>query len=164
MRTFVLCLALAVFGPIFGASAHAYLETSQPAIGETLQAAPEQVTLRFSEPLELRFSTFRIAPLKTEATDPREIKLAAQDLTAEVMSAENTDSGSSDDEAQLAVLTSERTSQEVVLGLGDLSPGTYPQTYVVMWRLLSTDTHTSDDFITFTIAPDPPAPGTAEGN
>ena len=112
-----------------------------------------------SEPLELRFSTFRIAPLETDATDPREIKLAAQDLTEEVMSAEN-----SENEAQLAVLTSERTSQEVVLGLSDLSPGTYPQTYVVMWRLLSAYTHTSDDFITFTMAPDPPAPGTAEGN
>ena len=137
--------ALVLCGATFGvASAHAYLETSNPATGATLQTAPEQITLNFSEPLELRFSTFKVAPLETDATDPREIKLAAMDLVEEVVERE------SEVQLEVEVLTAERTAKEVVLGLSDLSPGTY----VVMWRLLSTDTHTSDDFVTFTVSPD----------
>ena len=147
-RTF---FALILCGATLGvASAHAYLETSNPATGATLQAAPEQITLNFSEPLELRFSTFKVAPLETDATDPREVKLAAMDLVEEVVGSES--------EAQLEVdmLTAERTAREVVLGLPELAPGTY----VVMWRLLSTDTHTSDDFVTFTVSPDANASST----
>ncbi len=136
--------ALILCGAAFGvASAHAYLETSNPATGATLQAAPEQIVLNFSEPLELRFSTFKVAPLETDAADPREIKLAAMDLVEEVV-------GTDEVQLEVDVLTSERTAKEVVLGLPDLAPGTY----VVMWRLLSTDTHTSDDFVTFTVSPD----------
>ena len=163
-------LALALFGAPLGAvSAHAYLETSDPEAGATLQTAPEQITLSFSEPLELRFSTFEIAPLETDATDPREVRVAAQDLMAEVLgqSGDNLTSGSGDEsdeagsqmsgEPSAEVLNSERTAREVVLELGNLEPGTY----VVMWRLLSTDTHASDDFVTFTVAP---GASTSEGD
>ncbi len=156
-------LALTLCGAVFGVvSAHAYLETSDPATGATLQVAPEQITLNFSEPLELRFSTFRIAPLETDATDPREVQVAAQDLVAEVLGQGDDRHGDAGDEehsdehgdesgeTSVEVLTSERATREVALGLGDLEPGTY----VVMWRLLSTDTHTSDDYITFTISSD----------
>ena len=155
---FAVFLVLITFGVAPGiALGHAYLETSDPATGATLQAAPEEVTLTFSEPLELRFSTFKVAPLETDATDPREIKLAAQDLKAEVLGDEghhgDEPSDISETGAQPAmnveVLTNGRMAREVTLGVGDLSPGTY----VVMWRLLSADTHASDDFITFTVAP-----------
>ena len=129
---------------VFGtASAHAYLETSTPASGSILEAAPEQVTLTFSEPLEVRFSTFKLTPLETDATEPREVVLAAKDLMEASLGLES--------EAQLGVnvLTSERESQAVRLGLPKLTPGTY----LLMWRVLSTDTHTSEDFITFKVAP-----------
>ena len=145
---FIAFFMLATFGVAPGiALGHAYLETSDPATGATLQAAPEEVTLIFSEPLELRFSTFKIAPLETDATDPREVKLAAQDLVAKV-TGNDTGEAYAQLEMNVEVLTDERTSPEVTLGLGDLSPGTY----VVMWRLLSADTHASGDFITFTVA------------
>ena len=148
MRLSLLALIFSVIGT---ASAHAFLETSDPITGATLQAAPEQITLNFSEPLELRFNTFTVIPLETDATDPREVKLAAMDLTEEVM-------GTDEAGLEVEMLTAERASREVTLGLPDLPSGTY----VVMWRLLSTDTHTSDDFITFTVSAS--TPDTSAGN
>ena len=138
MMKYLTLLLLVVFGL---ASAHAYLETSSPASGSTLEAAPEQVALTFSEPLEVRFSTFKLTPLKTDATEPREVALAAKDLMEASLGMEN--------EAQLTVnvLTPERESQTATLGLPKLTPGTY----VLMWRALSTDTHISEDFMTFKV-------------
>ena len=43
-----------------GAAAHALLKSAAPAPGSTVRAAPEQVVIRFSEPLEPRFSSIEV--------------------------------------------------------------------------------------------------------
>src|SRR5258708_3123913 len=43
-----------------GAQAHAFLDTASPSVGSTLRAAPAQVQLTFTEPLEAAFSTLRV--------------------------------------------------------------------------------------------------------
>ncbi len=59
-----------------------------------------------------------------------------------------------DDEARadVGLITEERTTETITLRLKeDLPAGTY----VVMWRLLSIDTHTTEDFMIFTLEPTP---------
>jgi len=43
-----------------GAEAHAFLDTASPSVGSTLRAAPAQVQITFTEPLEAAFSTVRV--------------------------------------------------------------------------------------------------------
>lgn len=42
------------------ASAHAHLQTAAPPVGSTVVTAPTQVTITFSEPVELHFSTVSV--------------------------------------------------------------------------------------------------------
>ncbi len=42
------------------AFAHAHLKTAAPSVGETIQAAPTEVALNFTEGLEPRFSTIEV--------------------------------------------------------------------------------------------------------
>ena len=52
------CLALALLPA--SASAHALLEATTPERGERLERAPRQVSLRFSEPVEVEFGSVRV--------------------------------------------------------------------------------------------------------
>jgi methionine-rich copper-binding protein CopC len=42
------------------ASAHAFLKTANPAVGSTVQAAPGQVAIEFTEGVEPQFSTIAV--------------------------------------------------------------------------------------------------------
>lgn len=60
-------LAIAVMAAAFGlaavpaASAHAHLEKAEPAVGATVSGAPSEIRLRFSEPVEVRFSSIEVS-------------------------------------------------------------------------------------------------------
>jgi copper resistance protein C len=62
MRTFLPVLALvaatAVAGP---AEAHAYLDHASPAVDSTVQTAPTELTLSFTQNLEPAFSTVEVS-------------------------------------------------------------------------------------------------------
>ena len=144
----ILTLALAGVGV-----AHSELESSTPAANEALQTAPTEVKLTFSEDAEVRFSTFKVYRLDTdvdlsaENAEARLNGLAGQ-LVSEVLGAQGDDEARAD----TGVSADERTSAEIALPLkDDLGPGHY----VVMWRVLSVDTHTSQGFYVFTYAPGP---------
>jgi len=53
-------LLLLVMLPMEGALAHGALERANPKAGSVLKAAPAQVKLRFSEKLEVKFTTVEI--------------------------------------------------------------------------------------------------------
>jgi methionine-rich copper-binding protein CopC len=55
----VLLLAMVLAAPV-PALAHAMLMKSDPAAGATLSASPAQITIRFSEALEPRFSSITL--------------------------------------------------------------------------------------------------------
>ncbi len=146
--TLALALVLTGAGAAF---AHAELASSTPAEGETLAQAPSQVTLSFTERLEVRFSTFKVYPLEAEVdmTEPdagaRLSGLAGQ-LVSEVLGVQ----GDEEARADTGVSTTEATADKLTLPLkADLEAGTY----VVMWRVLSVDTHELQGFLTFGIAP-----------
>jgi copper resistance protein C len=147
MRRLML-LALLTF--VGAASAHAELESASPAEGETVTSMPAEVALTFTEPVEVRFSLFKVYSLDAdvdmaeEAAQRRLNGLAGQ-LVAEVLEAQGDDEARAD----TGVAATERTSTDIVLPLKDtLEPGPY----VVMWRVISADTHPVEGFYTFVYA------------
>lgn len=148
MRRLVLLAILTLVGM---AGAHADLVSASPAQGETVASAPTEVTLTFSEPVEVRFSLFKVYPLDadvnmSEDNAQQRLNGLAGQLVSEVLEAQ----GDEEARADTGVATAERTSAEVVLPLkGNLEPGPY----VVMWRVISADTHPVEGFHTFVYAP-----------
>ncbi len=138
--------------------AHAYLQDSVPASGSTVYEQPKELTLVMSEPIEITFSTFKVYPLETTPEmSQRDIVLAAKALMKEVLMLRG------DEEIRLdtGILNEEKQSATITL---DLKEDLVPSTYVVMWRLLSIDTHTTGDFTFFTYANPAEAPEVIEGD
>ena len=169
-------VALGVLSLVPAVSAHADLAASSIEDGETLSAAPSEITLTFTEAAEVGFSTFKLYPLDVGANEGEahaeaeegaehehgeteeshdetaedahgdssghaELDDAAEALVPQVIGLEN-------DEAQIAVSVepADGNSETVTLNLDDeLAPGAY----VVMWRVLSVDSHTIEGFLTF---------------
>lgn len=100
------------------------------------------------EAVEVRFSIFKVYPLETSPElSRRELTAAAEALIEEVLELRD------DDEARMdtGVVTEERTTPTITLSLReDLEPGSY----LVMWRALSIDGHTTEGFIIFTFDPE----------
>lgn len=147
LRIFSLALLMSGAGL---AHAHAEFVSSQPADGDVLESAPTEITLTFSEAAEVPFSTVKVYPLgaEVERTEPdaqaRRNGLAGQ-LVSEVLETQGDDATRAD----TGVSTSEATAETITLPLkADLEPGIY----VVMWRVLSVDTHETQGFLTFEIA------------
>ena len=146
MKFLILVLTLAFVGV---GLAHSELTSSTPADGETLKIAPAEITLNFSEALETRFSIFKVYPLGTDVASTAEkarVNGLAGQLVADVLEAQ----GDEDARADTGIQTDKQTAETVALPLKpDLSAGIY----VVMWRVLSVDSHTSQGFTTFRVAP-----------
>ncbi|ADI14008.1 copper resistance CopC family protein [Truepera radiovictrix] len=133
------------------AHAHAYLEASTPAEGEVLSELPEAVTLRFTEPTEVNFSLYKVYPLEAEIDLSAEnaqqrLSALAGQLVSEVLEARDDDEARAD----TGVQADGRVSAEVTLPLKE---GLQAPHYVVMWRVLSIDTHTTQGFFTFSVLP-----------
>ena len=141
----IVCVGLALAFASHGL-AHAYLETSVPEGGTTIDTMPTEIVLTLSEAVELRFSTFKVVRLEDAPADRRALLEAAGALLEEVLPLR-------DDEelrADTGVLHEDSTSAVIRIGMKeDLPPGTY----VVMWRVLSVDTHTSEDLTVFHVGP-----------
>ena len=140
---FVSIVGLVLY-PVMPVLAHAYLQESTPASGSTVYEQPQEIILLMSEPVEINFSTFKVYSLKTTSDmSQSDLVLAAKALMGEVLMLRD------DKEMRLdtGILNEEKQSTTITLGLKEeLLPGTY----VVMWRLLSVDTHTTGDFTFFT--------------
>lgn len=126
--------------------AHAFLKSSSPAEESTVTAELSEVRLEFTEPVEVRFSIFKVYRVNVDPhAEMRRINAAAATLVSERLRTRS-DEGERADEG---LGTSGRTSASVVLKLKrDLAPGAY----VVMWRVLSVDTHTTQGFHVFIYA------------
>ena len=143
-RSFLVSILGLIFYQVTPVLAHAYLQESVPASGSTVYEQPEELLLVMGEPVEIRFSTFKVYPLETTPEmSQRDIVLAAKALMKEVLTLRD------DEEMRLdtGILNEEKQSSTITLGLKEELA---PSTYVVMWRLLSIDTHTTGDFTFFT--------------
>ena len=139
-------LAAAVCGLGIAASAHAFLNAATPGADSIVGAAPKEIRLTYSEPVEIRFSTFKVYKIPAaRGTEMRTLHTAADGLVAANLLKRGDEAARSD--AGLANTT--RTSADIVVRLKDLEPGAY----VFMWRVLSVDTHTTQGSFIFVYAP-----------
>jgi len=148
-RRLLMSLALLVSG---AARAHALLEASTPA-GNTIVTQPlTAVTLTFSEPVETFFSVVKAYRLDTDVDMSADnawqrLNGLAGALVNDVLTADDQGAPARVD---TGVQGAGATTAEVVLTLKeDLAPGAY----VVMWNVLSIDTHTTQGFLVFTYEP-----------
>ena len=120
-----------------------------------LDAAPEQVVLSFTEPVETRFSLFKVYPLDgevslpdgattLEGTEALRVNGLAGALVADVLAARGDEDARTDE----GLLTPDARSPEVVIALPEDMP---PGAYVVMWRVLAADTHPTQGFFVFVV-------------
>lgn len=127
-------IALLLVLGLSSALAHTAVTAVTPAMNATV-APPRRVQLRFSEPIELRFSTFRVMAVPAG--------MAPQAAAAAAL-AEKADS------AKVVSLPLERAALAAQLGL-PLKPGLKAGTYVVAWKILSEDGHPVTGFSTFKV-------------
>ena len=135
-----------ILGGIPDASAHAFLNASTPGSDSAVGTAPKEVRLTYSEPVEIRFSTFKV--YKVPAAPGAEIR-ALQAAGGSLMAANLLKRGDEAARSDAGVANTTRTSADIVVRLKDLEPGAY----VVMWRVLSVDTHTTQGSFIFVYTP-----------
>ncbi len=138
--------ALALAG---AALAHAYLVNSSPAENSRVRTLPGEVRLGFAEAVEVRFSSFKVYALEAPAealSNPRRLKELAEPLVERVLPLRGDEAARAD----AGLKNTARTTENIEIKLKpDLKPGAY----VVMWRVLSVDSHTTSDFLVFTYLP-----------
>lgn len=128
------------------ALAHGFLTGSDPADNAVLAEMPAAVRLRFSEPVEVNASIFKVYPLAAEG-DLQALRAAARELMKQVLR----ERGDEDRRADAGVAVERSVSDEVqILLKEDLPAGSY----VVMWRVLSVDTHVTEGYLIFHVRPD----------
>ena len=145
-------LAAALLASVFGAGpalAHAHLDASTPEANAVVTEPVTVVELRFSEGVEVAFSTFKAYRLDAEVdltADNAAARLNA--LAAVVVSAYNgtAEDGDGTVDAEVGNATGDKAT--VTLSFAEpLAPGHY----VVMWRVLSVDTHVVEGHIVFSV-------------
>ena len=131
------------------ALAHAEYRSSTPMPNATVKQAPKAITIRFSEAVEVRLSTFKVYPLGAPEEvwgSPARLRRLAQPLVHRVLSQR----GDASRRMDTGVSAAARTSQSVTISL---KPGLKPGPYVVMWRNLAVDGHSQTDFFVFVFRP-----------
>lgn len=131
------------------ALAHSDLTASSPKAGERVRTWPAEVRLSFDEAVELGASVFKVYPLPAPNdawSNLARLNALAVPLVSQVLRASQDQSARADS----GLRTTGRTAKEIRLAL---KPGAKPGAYVVMWRALAIDTHTSSDFFVFVYAP-----------
>jgi methionine-rich copper-binding protein CopC len=83
-----LCIITAVLAWPAIAMAHAQLQKADPPVGSTISAAPTQITLRFSEGVEPRFSTVTVTNPAGATVDKHDVHTAPGDPQALIVDVE----------------------------------------------------------------------------
>lgn len=148
MRRLLIILTALVLG---AASAHADLVASEPEGGSVLAEAPAVVVLDYSEPLEVPFSIFKVYRLDADvdlSDDNAQQRLngLAAELVNDVL--ELRDDADAEARADTGLETDGNTVDQVTFVLQEDLPDGH---YVVMWRVLSIDTHVTQGFFTFSV-------------
>lgn len=145
---FILPLIALLSGGAIAAHAHAFLNASVPAADSTVSTAPSEIKLSYSEPVEIRFSIFKVYKIDAApGADLHTLHAAADALvTANLLKR-----GDEAARADAGVANTQRSSTDIFVRLKDLQPGAY----VLMWRALSVDTHTTQGSFVFVYAPAP---------
>lgn len=129
-KRFVLIALLALVSLV---GAHAHL-----ADGPETVTAGEPIVLTFTEPIELLFSEFRVFAITEELAET----LSAQDFVAFLERGE--------DEGVAGVSVTEDTEAAFIFHM-EFAEALGPGTYVIVWNVLSIDTHSSREHHVFEV-------------
>jgi len=128
------------------ASAHAFLNASVPSADSMVSTPLKEIKLSYSEQVEIHFCIFKVYKIDAPpGADLRTLHAAADTL----VSADLLKRGDERARADAGLANTERTSSDIVVRLKDLQPGAY----VLMWRALSVDTHTTQGSFVFIYSP-----------
>ncbi len=142
-------LLLLIFSLLGFSQAHAYLTASEPSAGTVLVTLPPSISLSMSEEVELKFSLFKIYRLDTEPEDKKALVTAAKSLLEEKIKLKNDEA----ERADTGILNEEKRSSTITIGLKE---GLEPGLYIIIWKVLSVDSHSSEDFTYFFYQPSQP--------
>lgn len=139
--------AVVVLLAVAEAAAHGELRASTPARNAVVTTPPREVRLVFNNPVNVRFSIFKVYPLQAPAdADRQQLNRLARSLVNRVLRKR----GDEAYRADRGLATDERETAEIVIRMSeDLEAGHY----VVMWRVLWLDGHATQDFFVFTYRP-----------
>ena len=116
------------------AAAHTEITAMTPAAGSTV-SAPKMITITLSEPVDLRFSTFKVYALPA-GTDAAKFASAKMKLKNDAPGRADTDQRMKGMAARLNIA---------------LKPNLKPGQYEVMWHILSDDGHPVSGQSVFTV-------------
>jgi methionine-rich copper-binding protein CopC len=147
MKYKLICTLMAFVAAVFltVAFGHAELNAIMPKDGSIIRQWPKEIVLEFSEPLETSISRFKLYRLSAAKT----IKAAqaeAETLAPTVINLKN----DGDKRADLGLSQTSGAAARVKLVLKPKQPAGF---YAVIWRLTSTDTHTSTGTAVFWYKP-----------
>jgi copper resistance protein C len=140
---FVLATSVAFVGIAF---AHSKVKKSSPKDGEIVKVMPKVVKLEFNEGVVTKLSTFKVYKIETKSKDSEKLEAEAEALASKLTMKKN-------DASARADAGFKGDSDETTKFTINLKPGLKPGVYVVMWRLLGTDTHTVSGNIWFQFKP-----------
>ena len=139
-------VVVAGFDPLGFVLAHSNLNAASIIDGATISVMPKTITLEFSEAVETGFSRFKLIAL-----DPKIKTLKAANVEADsVLEATLEKRGDQASRADDGLLTSVAIAAKLEVKLkAKLRAGWY----VMMWKVLSVDTHNSSDYFVFEYRP-----------
>jgi methionine-rich copper-binding protein CopC len=107
---------LLMLGGLRSGHAHALLDRSEPPVGNTVPAPPQELRLWFTQNLEAAFSTIAVTSPAGQRVDTGKPRVSGNQISVALRAGGN-------------------------------------GVYHVKWRMLSTDTHTTEGSFTFTVGP-----------
>lgn len=127
-----------------------WLETGDPFVNRSFVAKVVRRGiggLAIAWAIEVRSSVFKVYPLDTEGVaDSQQLDARARVLYERVLTLRRDEADRLDEQ----VISGRATAGEIEIGLQEEAA---PGTYVVMWRVLSVDTHVVSGYYVFTYAP-----------
>jgi copper resistance protein C len=142
LANFVLA-GIGIFGSVL---AHSNLHAASIKDGQTVRVMPETITLEFSEAVETGFSRFKLIALEPKIKSLKAANAAAETMLETTLERRDDEKTRADDGLRNAPAIAAKLEVKLKAKL----PAGW---YVMMWKVMSVDTHNSGGFFVFQFKP-----------
>jgi copper resistance protein C len=148
IRSLLILATFTVAGisPIELVLAHSNLVASSIKEDTTVRVMPKTITLEFSEAVETGFSRFKLIALEPKIINLKSANATADAMLEPTLEKRNDEAARADD----GLLNASAVAAKLEVKLKTKLPAGW---YVMMWKVLSVDTHNSSDFFVFQYKP-----------
>jgi copper resistance protein C len=147
IRSLLMLAALVVAEIVPGlVLAHSNLVASSIKEDTTVRVMPKTITLEFSEAVETGFSRFKLIALEPKIINLKSANATADAMLEPTLEKRNDEAARADD----GLLNASAVAAKLEVKLKTKLPAGW---YVMMWKVLSVDTHNSSDFFVFQYKP-----------